>query len=114
MSDAWEQAHELILAIAAPLRRQQHSLLQMPRHMRVRSRVGIVRHHHDRFVEVLVQALQDLKHFRCGVAVQIALSARLRAAMSDRLRWRAQSQRVAPVRRRAAWQAADAGRQAPD
>ena len=52
-------------------RRQQHSLFQVPRHVRVRGRVRIVRNHHDRLLEVLVQPLQNLQHFCCGMAVEV-------------------------------------------
>jgi hypothetical protein len=39
------------------LRRKQHSLLEMPRRMRVRCRMRIVRDHHHCLVKVLVQSL---------------------------------------------------------
>src|SRR6202008_558623 len=53
-------------------RRQQHSFFQMPRHVRVRGRMGIVRDHYDGLLEILIQALQNLEHFRRLVAVQVA------------------------------------------
>jgi hypothetical protein len=36
------------------LRRQQHALFQVPRHVGIGSRVGVMSDHHDRLVEVLV------------------------------------------------------------
>ncbi len=44
----------------------------MTGHVCVRRRVGIVGDHHDRLVEVLVQALQDLQNLCSGMAVEIA------------------------------------------
>ena len=32
----------------------------------------IMRDHHNRFVEILIQPFQDFKHFRGGMAVQIS------------------------------------------
>ena len=53
-------------------RRQQHAFFQMPRHVRVRRSVRIVRHHHNRLLEVFVQPLQNLQHFGRGMTVQVA------------------------------------------
>ena len=50
--------------------RQQHAFFQVPRHVRIRCRMRIVRYHHNRLLEIFVQAL--IWDIRCGIAVQIA------------------------------------------
>ena len=44
----------------------------MPGDVRIGSRVRVVGNHHDRFLEILIQALQNLKHLGCRVAIEIA------------------------------------------
>src|ERR1700690_4522776 len=57
-------------SIPYALPRQQHSLFQVTGHVRIRSGVRVVRHHHDCLVEILVEAFENLQHFGGGVAVE--------------------------------------------
>ena len=59
-------------ACMADLCGKQHSFFQMTSHVRVGRGVGIVRHHHDRLLKILVQSLQDFQYFGSGVAVEIS------------------------------------------
>src|ERR1700688_2342474 len=44
----------------------------MPGHVRVRRRMGIMRHHDHGLMKVFIQALQDFEYFRGRVAVEVS------------------------------------------